>query len=104
MGAIHSQLVVPQVQKLMLENESLRNDEASLPNGHDAVSEHHLAATRSTARPVSMFEPRDSSQRRPPIGRKVSHCSNATFRLKTSRGFVVCRPGLIIVCNSNLYT
>ena len=78
MGAIHPQLVVPQVQKLMLENESLRNDEASLPNGHDAVSEHHQGATRSTARPVSMFEPRDSSQRRPPIGRKVSHCSNST--------------------------
>lgn len=66
----------------MLENQSLRNEETSLPNGHDAVSEHHLGVTRSTARPVSMFEPRDSTQYRPPIGRKVSHC--ATFRFKIS--------------------
>ena len=68
----------------MLENQSLRNEEASLPNGHDVVSEHHLGVTRSTARPVSMFEPRDSTQHRPPIGRKVSHCSHAIFRFKIS--------------------
>ena len=60
----------------MLENQSLRNEEAGLPNGHDAVSEPHLGVNRSTARPVSMFEPRDSAAHRPPIGRKVSHSYN----------------------------
>ncbi|KAI0238320.1 ARF GTPase-activating protein GIT2 [Lamellibrachia satsuma] len=71
------------VQKLMLENQSLRNEETSLPNGHDAVSEHHLGVTRSTARPVSMFEPRDSTQYRPPIGRKPAHESlRATLQVQ----------------------
>ncbi|KAK2177808.1 hypothetical protein NP493_577g00007 [Ridgeia piscesae] len=67
----------------MLENQSLRNEEAGLPNGHDAVSEPHLGVNRSTARPVSMFEPRDSAPHRPPIGRKPTHeCVLATLQVQ----------------------